>query len=469
MSDESFVAVILAAGQGTRMKSDVPKVLHPVAGRPMIAWPVAAAKDAGADDVIVIVGHGRDEVSAALEARFQARVRTAIQEEQKGTGHAVRCALPALKGYDGTVVIVYGDVPLLPARAIEALLASRGSHPLSLLTATIADPTGYGRILRDEGGAVVGIREHRDCSDEERAIDEMNPGIYAIDAAFLRDGLGRLEADNDQGELYLTDLVAMAAAAGGVGDVRWDIADLSGINDRWQLAEADDAMRMRILEALCRSGVTVRDPRSTWVGGDCTVGPDAILEPGVVLRGTTSIGPGARIDVGCVLTDVKVAKGAWLKPYTVAAESSVGEGAETGPFSHLRPESVLGPDTRIGNFVEVKKTTMGRGSKANHLAYLGDGVIGEFVNVGAGTIFCNYDGFSKHVTTLEDGCFIGSDSQLVAPVTVGEGAYVGTGTTVTRDVPADALAISRVKQQNKEGYASLLKARMKADKDKKGA
>jgi bifunctional UDP-N-acetylglucosamine pyrophosphorylase/glucosamine-1-phosphate N-acetyltransferase len=462
-SPRNFVAVVLAAGQGTRMKSDLPKVLHPVAGRPMVCWPIAAARAAGAEEVVVVVGHGRDAVMKAIEAR-DPKVRAAVQEEQKGTGHAVQCALPALDGYEGTVVIVYGDVPLLPATAIEALVAARGGSKLALVTAKIDDPAGYGRILRDAEGRVVGIREHRDCAPEELAIDEMNPGIYAIDAAFLREGLSRLSADNDQGELYLTDLVAMAAEDGGVGDVLWDIADLNGINDRWQLAQADDAMRLRILEVLARSGVTIRDPRTTWVGGDCEVGHDATLEPGVVLRGTTVVGERSLIDVGCVLTDVKVAADAWLKPYTVAAESEIGEGAQTGPFSHLRPESRLGPETRIGNFVEMKKTKMGRGSKANHLAYLGDGIIGEGVNVGAGTIFCNYDGVQKHTTTLEDGAFIGSDSQLVAPVTVGEGAYVATGTTVTRDVPADALAVGRAKQQNKEGYASRLRARMKAAK-----
>ncbi len=460
---ERFVAVVLAAGQGTRMKSALPKVLHQVAGRPMVSWPIAAAREAGAEDVVVVVGHGRQAVMKSIRER-DPDVREAVQEEQRGTGHAVRCALPALEGYEGTVVIIYGDVPLLPAAAIEALVAVRGEHLLALVTAKIEDPTGYGRILRDDAGRVVGIREHRDCTEIERAIDEMNPGIYAMDAGFLRESLSRLEADNDQGELYLTDLVAMAAGDGGVGDVRWDITDLNGINDRWQLAQADDAMRERILEGLARSGVTIRDPRTTWVGGDCEVGHDVTLEPGVVLRGRTTIGEGSVIDVGCVLTDVKVAPGAWLKPYTVGAESEIGEGAQTGPFSHLRPLSVLGPDARIGNFVEMKKTTMGRGSKANHLAYLGDGVIGDGVNVGAGTIFCNYDGVQKHVTTLEDGAFIGSDSQLVAPVTVGEGAYVATGTTVTRDVPADALAVGRAKQQNKEGYASRLRARMQAAK-----
>ncbi len=460
---DELVAIVLAAGQGTRMKSDRPKVLHEVAGRPMVAFAVEAAIRAGAKEVVVVVGHGREDVEAALGERFSSGVRIAVQAEQRGTGHAVRCAMPALEGWDGRVVILYGDCPLVPAQAIEALhAASRLSGgPLAMLTAELDDPTGYGRILRDGGGRVVAIREHRDCTGEERRIREVNPGIYAVDAAFLRGALDRLGSDNAQGELYLTDVVAMAAEEGAVASVPWDMAVLRGVNDRWELAEADRGMRERILRAHAREGVTLRAPWATFIDADVRIEPDAVIEPGVVLRGRSVIGAGARVDVGCVLDNVTVAAGAWLKPYTVATDSAVGERAQTGPFSHLRPATDLGPDTRVGNFVETKKTRMGRGSKANHLAYLGDGQIGEDVNVGAGTIFCNYDGYQKHTTVLEDGAFVGSDSQIVAPVTIGKGAYVGTGTTVTRDVPADALAISRVKQVNKEGYASRLRARLK--------
>jgi bifunctional UDP-N-acetylglucosamine pyrophosphorylase/glucosamine-1-phosphate N-acetyltransferase len=460
-----FVAIVLAAGQGTRMKSERAKVLHEIAGRPMVAWSVDTALRAGAREVVAVVGHGREEVTAALAERFDRRVRTAVQSEQRGTGHAVACALPAIEGWDGPVVILYGDCPLIPETAVGALVAATGAStaPLALVTAILDDPTGYGRILRD-GGKVTGIREHRDCSEVERAITEVNPGIYAIDAAFLRQSLDRLSADNAQGELYLTDLVGIAAQSGVVESVRWDMADLRGINDRWELAEADGRMRERILRAHAAAGVTLRAPATILVDADVRIAPDAVLEPNVVLRGACTIGAGARIDVGCVLENVTVDAGAWLKPFTVATESSVGPRVHTGPFAHLRPATELGPDVRIGNFVETKKTRMGRGSKANHLAYLGDGVIGEDVNVGAGTIFCNYDGVRKHTTTLEDGSFVGSDCQIVAPRTVGKGAYVATGTTVTRDVPADALAIARVRQTNKEGYASRLLARFAADK-----
>ena len=465
-TDTPFAAVVLAAGQGTRMKSALPKVLHELAGAPLVTWPVAAALEAGAERVVVVLGHGREAVEEVLRARFGDRVDTTLQEDQLGTGHAVRCAMPALEGWEGSVVILYGDVPLMEAESIAALVNARGDAPLSLLTCRAEDPTGYGRILRNDEGRVTGIREHRDCSDEEHGIDEVNPGLYAADAAFLREALGHLRDDNDQGELYLTDIVHDAVKRGGAVSVDHPLESLQGVNDRAQLAEASAVMRRRIATRHARSGVTVRDLDRVDIDASVTIGVDAVLEPGVVLRGDTRVGERARVDVGCVLTDVKVAAGAYLKPYTVASESEIGEGAHTGPFTHLRPGSVLGPESKVGNFVEMKKTTMGRGAKASHLSYLGDGVVGDDVNIGAGTIFCNYDGFSKHVTVLEDGCFIGSDSQLVAPIRVGKGAYVATGTTVTKDVPDDALAVGRARQSNKEGYASRLKARLRAKKKK---
>jgi bifunctional UDP-N-acetylglucosamine pyrophosphorylase/glucosamine-1-phosphate N-acetyltransferase len=461
----SFSAVILAAGQGTRMKSALPKVLFRAAGVAMLDHVVRAAHDAGAGPIVVVVGHGREEVEDHLRSRFGERVSIAVQSEQKGTGHAVQCALPALEGVEGDVVILCGDVPLLEAEAITRLLRAREEDPgakVAFLTAELPDPTGYGRILRSESGRVLGIREHKDASAAERAIKEWNAGVYAVEARFLRHALSQLKTENAQGELYLTDVVAMASTEGGAHGIPWHAESVMGVNDRAQLAVVEHVLRRRIVGALARSGVTVRDLSSVFVDADVVVEPEVTLEPGVHLRGKTVVRTGARIDVGAVLTDVVVESGAYLKPYTVAEKSKIGPRAQIGPFSHLRPETELGEDTHIGNFVETKKTTMGRGSKANHLAYLGDGQIGEGVNVGAGTIFCNYDGFRKHTTILEDGAFIGSDSQLVAPITIGKGAYVGTGTTVTRNVPADALAISRVKQENKEGYASRLKDRMKA-------
>lgn len=460
-----FTAVVLAAGQGTRMKSARPKVLHELCGRPMVHYVVDAALAAGASDVVVVVGHGRDEVSAYLDRAFGAQgkaVRTALQPEQRGTGDAVRCAMPQIAASTEAVLILCGDTPLLDPWQLTQLreaLDAAPDAPVAMLTAQVADPTGYGRILRD-AGRVVGIREHKDASAEERAITEVNPGVYLARNAFLGRALAGLTTDNAQGELYLTDIVAQAAKAGGVAVVMArDVGSLVGINDRAQLAAAEDVLYGRIADRLRRSGVTVRT--SARVDAGVAVEPDAVIEHAVVLRGRTRIGAGARVDVGSVLTDVVVEAGASVKPYTVASQSSIGAGAQIGPFSHLRPESQIEADAHIGNFVETKKTVVRKGAKANHLAYLGDGDIGEGANVGAGTIFCNYDGFRKHRTEIGPGAFIGSDSQIVAPVKIGAGAYVATGTTVTRDVPEEALAIGRVKQENKEGYAAKLKARLK--------
>jgi bifunctional UDP-N-acetylglucosamine pyrophosphorylase/glucosamine-1-phosphate N-acetyltransferase len=474
MPQTPVTAVVLAAGKGTRMKSATPKVLHSIAGRPMIHYPVRAALEAGADRVVVVVGHGRERVEPYLRDTFGDRVELVVQDEQRGTGHAVLVALPAIAKSrsggdtpgDSRVLILSGDTPLLRVADLRGLIDAAKADPnanMALLTATLDDATGYGRIVR-RGGFVVAIKEHRDCSEDERKIREINPAVYAVRHSFLAAQLPKLQPNNVQGELYLTDLIAAAAAAGGVVDRIADASSLEGINDRAQLSQLDARMRAAIIKKHQLAGVTVRDPASTEIHDAVIIEPEVVIERGVVLRGATKIGEGAVIDVGCVLTDVTVAAGAQLKPYSVASQAKIGVKAQIGPFSHLRPASDIGEDAHVGNFVELKKTRLGKGSKANHLAYLGDGEVGENVNVGAGTIFCNYDGFKKHVTTLEDGAFIGSDSQLVAPVRVGKGAYVATGTTVTKDVPAGALAISRVRQENKEGYADKLKARLKAGK-----
>jgi bifunctional UDP-N-acetylglucosamine pyrophosphorylase / glucosamine-1-phosphate N-acetyltransferase len=476
---EKTTAVILAAGQGTRMKSSLPKVLHGVAGRPLVHYPVRAALEAGCGEVVVVVGHGRDKVEAYLEGAFGARaedlpeerrgrVRTAVQKEQRGTGDAARSGLEAVRAEAERVLVFYGDVPMLTADDVAAVAKALDDDPVAavaMATCTTENPFGYGRVMRDELGQILEIREQKDLkSDAERAIKEWNPGIYAASVELLREALASLTPNNAQGEYYLTDIVSFATKRGGrvVGVVsRPEVMD--GVNDRAQLALADRAMTERLLQKHRVAGVTVRD--GARIEDGVLIGKDAIVESFAVLRGRTKVGEGAVVDVGCVLTNAVVGDGVVLKPYSVVSDSIVRARAQIGPFSHVRPESDIGEEAHLGNFVETKKTTMEKGAKANHLAYLGDGIVGEGANVGAGTIFCNYDGFSKHTTRIGKGAFIGSDSQLVAPVTIGDGAYVGTGTTVTKDVPADALAIGRAKQENKEGYASRLRSRLKAQKD----
>jgi bifunctional UDP-N-acetylglucosamine pyrophosphorylase/glucosamine-1-phosphate N-acetyltransferase len=461
----SWTAIVLAAGQGTRMKSERPKVLHPVAGRPMLTYAMDAALLAGAREVVVVVGHAAEAVEQLLRSRYRDRgVQTVLQPEQRGTGDAVRCAMQALPDVQGYVGILYGDVPLVPKEALTnlILLATDSHAPLAMITGTLTNPTGYGRILRNPEGMITAVAEHRDCSESELQIREVNPGIYAIEAQFLRHSLTKLNSHNAQGELYLTDVVREAARSGGVVSMDWTMTDLTGVNDRYELAVAEQAMQQRIARQACQRGITVRDPQSVSLDADVVLHPEVTLERNVVLRGETVVHRGARIDVGCVLTDVVVEEDAYVQPYTVATDSRIGRQSRVGPFAHLRPGTDLGEQVHVGNFVETKKTRMARGAKANHLSYLGDGDIGERANIGAGTIFCNYDGFHKHTTVIGHDAFIGSDSQLVAPVVVGERAYVATGTTVTSDVPPDALAIGRVRQENRPEYAARLREKKRS-------
>ena len=464
-----LAAIVLAAGQGTRMKSSLPKVLHPLAGRPLIYYSVRAALEAGASDVVVVVGNGAREVEEYLASTFGKAVRTASQAEQRGTGHAALMAMPALENVKSTLVL-YGDTPLLEVPDLKALATALEGHadaPLALMTCVLEDPTGYGRVLRDEKGRVVAIREHRDLRNEkERAIAEVNPGVYAARVSFLTEALAKLTPNNAQNELYLTDVVEAAGKKGGAIALPTRPESLAGVNDRAQLAAAEAAMHRRIVERLGRSGVTLHG--EPIVDDTVEVAPDVSLHSGVVLRGNTVVKAGVTIDVGSVVTDAVIENGATILPYSVITSSRVGPRARIGPFAHLRPDSDIGEEAHVGNFVETKKTVMHARSKANHLAYLGDGEVGEATNVGAGTIFCNYDGFNKHKTTLGRGVFIGSDSQLVAPVTVGDGAYVATGATVTQDVPPDALAIGRARQENKPGYAAKLRAKLSARAKAKG-
>jgi len=466
----------MAAGLGTRMKSERAKVLHEVAGRPMIAWAVETARAAGAERVVAILGHQFDAVKAMLDGRYGAgAIDVALQAEPKGTGHAVLCALPTLEreADDRIVVILSGDAPLLRAERVDELVAACAASPAGLaLLSTVPDrPMPYGRLVRDAAGVLQRIVEHADASEAERAIKDTNAGFYAVRLGHLRRDLATLKADNAKGELYLTDLVARAAGRGGATAIDASFEEVSGVNDRVDLAAVDAAARRRINEALMRSGVTMAAPAATYVDADVgPIGADVWLGPGVCLRGAaTRIGPGARLDTGCVLTDVAVAAGAYLKPYTVASEATIGARAEVGPFAHLRPKTVLDEDVKVGNFVETKKAHLMAGAKANHLSYLGDATVGAKANIGAGTITCNYDGFNKHHTTIEAGAFIGSDSQLVAPVTIGRDAYVGSGSTVTKDVPRGALALSRTKQVNVDDWADRFReAQARRKKDKAG-
>jgi bifunctional UDP-N-acetylglucosamine pyrophosphorylase/glucosamine-1-phosphate N-acetyltransferase len=468
-----LLALVLAGGQGTRMRSATPKVLHPLAGRPLLHYPIAAALGAEAARVVVVVSpETRDTVAEYVGRAFpEGALSLAVQSPARGTGDAARVGLESVSGESfDRVLVLCGDTPLVRTEDVTPLLAKLDDAAVSLavLSCELADARGYGRIIRDARGQATAVVEDRDLAPEDRArLTEVNAGIYAARLDVLKKGIASLTANNAQGEYYLTDVVAFAAKAGGAVAVKGDPSAMVGVNDRAQLASAEETMYRRIADGHRRAGVTVRGDARIDEG--VTIGVDAVIEAGVRLRGKTGVGAGAFIDVGCVVTDSEVGPRALLKPYSVMDETVIGSRAEIGPFARLRSGSVIDEEAHVGNFVETKKTRLRKGAKANHLAYLGDGDVGAGANVGAGVIFCNYDGFDKHKTTIGERAFVGSDSQLVAPVTIGNGAYVATGTTVTKDVPDDALAISRTKQDNKEGYASRLRGRLEAMKKRKSA
>ncbi len=450
---ESLAAVILAAGKGTRMKSGLIKVLHPAAGRPVIEWPVAAARTAGADPVVLVIGHQANAVQRVFRG---SDIRYAMQEEQLGTGHAVACALDALAGFRGTVLILCGDTPLLRPETLKALLTFHRDKQaaVTVLTAVMDDPYGYGRVVRDAAGQVARIVEQKDADPEEQAICEINSGIYCVESDFLFANIRNIGNDNAQKEFYLTDLLALAARRGlaCLAMPTADADEIMGVNDRAQLAEAARILRSRINRDLMLSGVTLIDPDQTYIDFGVTIGADTIIHPNCHIGAGTVIGSDCEIEQGVSISGCRIGDGCHIKAGSVLEDSELHEDVSVGPMAHLRPGTVLGSHVKIGNFVETKKVVMGAGSKASHLTYLGDAEIGRDVNIGCGTITCNYDGVNKHRTIIGDEVFIGSDVQLVAPVTVGRNSLVAAGTTVTVDVPPDSLAISRVPQVNKEGW-----------------
>jgi bifunctional UDP-N-acetylglucosamine pyrophosphorylase/glucosamine-1-phosphate N-acetyltransferase len=459
MSDAPPVhIVVLAAGKGTRMKSDLPKVLHRAAGLPLIDHVLRTAASVSPQSVVVVVGHGADQMKSALRERLG--LSFATQDPQLGTAHALLQAEPHLGGATGIVVLLYGDVPLLSASSLTTLVRTHQERraAATVLTAMVSAPDGYGRIVRD-GTGIAAIVEHKDASPAEREIQEINSGIYAFDLAPLFDALREIGSSNAQGEYYLTDLVKIYRGRGlAVETVTLDDArEIMGVNSRKELADVSAILRATKNDALMAAGVTIIDPATTYIEPDVTVGPDTIIHPGVYLEGQTRIGARCEIHSGVRLVNASIDDGVLINNFCVIIDSHVSSGAKIGPFAHLRPQSDVGEDAHVGAFVELKKTSLGRGSKANHLAYLGDSIIGEKVNIGAGAITCNYDGTLKHQTVIEDGAFIGSDSQLIAPVRVGRGAYVAAGSSITDDVPAGALAIGRGKQVNKEGWVSRKK------------
>lgn len=452
--------VILAAGKGTRMRSDLPKVLHPIAHKSMVQHVIDTAHDVGSDKIQLVYGYGADKLHAKLGEQ---QLNWVLQAEQLGTGHAVAQANEHISD-DDTVLILYGDVPLIQASTLESLLAAHEKGGLAILTVNLPNPMGYGRIVRTPGegqelGSVVGIVEQKDANDEQLAITEVNTGIMAAPGKQLKSWLGQLSSDNAQGEYYLTDIVAMAHKEGvAITTAQPESAvEVEGANNRVQLAQLERAYQVRAAEKLMLAGANLRDPARIDIRGDVTVGMDVMIDINVIIEGNVTIGNNVTIGAGAILIDCEISDNAVIKPYSIIENAKVGVAASAGPFARLRPGAELKEDAHVGNFVEIKKAVLGKGSKAGHLAYIGDAQIGSGVNIGAGTITCNYDGANKFLTVIEDNVFVGSDTQLIAPVTIGKGATLGAGSTITKDVAANELVITRVKQRHISGWARPVK------------
>lgn len=452
----SLDIVILAAGQGTRMRSALPKVLHPVAGKSMLGHVIDSARQLQPQSIQVVIGHGAEIVRERLAADDLSFV---LQAQQLGTGHAVAQALPKLSAEN--VLILYGDVPLIEVDTLQRLLQKVSAEQLGLLTVDLNDPTGYGRIVRDDKGVVKAIVEHKDATPEQRAICEGNTGILAVPGKRLADWLGRLSNNNAQGEYYLTDVIAMAVADGLVvaTEQPLDAMEVQGANDRMQLAELERHYQKRAARQLMAQGVTLRDPARFDVRGEVTVGRDVLIDINVILEGRVLIEDNVEIGPNCVIKNSTLRKGAVVKANSHLDGAELGEGSDAGPFARLRPGSVLGAKAHVGNFVELKNAVLGEGAKAGHLSYLGDAEVGARTNIGAGTITCNYDGANKFKTVMGEDVFIGSNSALVAPVTLGDGSTTGAGSVITADVPANTLAVGRAKQRNIEDWKRPQKIR----------
>jgi len=456
----SLAAVVLAAGKGTRMRSKKAKVLHEVAGRPLVYYPVKRALELGARPVVVVVGHQAEAVRDALTAALPgAPLSFALQAEQRGTAHAVLVARRALFGRGKAVLILSGDTPLLTVEALGEVVAARSRRRAALAFATMVpdSPKGYGRVVRDRRGLPVRVVEEKDATKAERKIPEVNAGLYCAEAGFLWSALARVGSQNAQDEFYLPDLVALAVERSRATAVELPAELAAGVNDRAELSRVARAFVLRLAEGHARAGVTIEDPARFDCDEEVLVAPDVVVEPGVRLRGHTRIGRGTVVGAGCILSDAVIGEGVRLLPYTIVEASRILTGAIVGPFARLRPGSEIAEKAHVGNFVEMKKARLGEGSKANHLSYLGDAQVGRGVNVGAGTITCNYDGETKHPTRIGDGVFVGSDSILVAPIEIGDGAYIAAGSTLTEPVPPGALALGRARQVNKEGWVARRK------------
>lgn len=451
------------------MKSATPKVLHAICGRSLVGHVVTASRDLAPEHLVVVVGHAREQVTAHL-AEVDTSIRTAVQHEQNGTGHAVRMGLEELTSggagadgapgvaLDGTVVVVCGDTPLLTGATLTALAETHAAdgNAVTVLSAEVPDATGYGRIVRDEAsGAVTAIVEHKDASNAQRAIREINSGVFAFDARLLIEALGKVRTDNSQGEEYLTDVLGILREAGHrVGAaVAGDHREIVGINNRVQLAEARRLLNERLLTEAMLSGVTVVDPASTWVDATVTFGPDAVVHPGTQLLGASHVASFAEVGPHSRLSDTVVGEGA-VASFTVADGARIGPGASVGPYAYLRPGTELGPKAKAGTYVEMKNAKIGEGTKVPHLSYVGDATIGEYTNIGAASVFVNYDGEAKHHTTVGSHCKTGSDNMFVAPVTIGDGAYTAAGSVITKDVPPGSLAVARGQQRNIEGWVA---------------